>query len=46
MERACGLGVRLDVTHQLTRKIAYGSENAACDDFALDAGKPNLDLVE
>ena len=40
------LRVRLDVTHQLTREISYGSENAACDDFALDAGKPDLDLVE
>ena len=46
MKRACGLGVRLDVAHQLAGEIAYGGENTTCDHFALDACEPDLDLIE
>ena len=46
MKRACGLGVRLDVAHQLAGEIAYGGENTTCDHFALDACEPDLDLIQ
>jgi hypothetical protein len=35
-----------DVLDELSAQVGDGSEDAACDDGALDLGKPQLDLVE
>ena len=36
----------LDVTHDLAREVALGSEDAACDQVAFDLREPILNLVQ
>jgi hypothetical protein len=39
-------GVGVDVTSQLAGQIGHGGKDAAGDDFTLDFGEPQFDLVE
>ena len=46
MEGAGVFRIGADKTHEFTREIFDRSEDATSDDFALQPGKPDLDLIE